>query len=60
MRGMTVFARFNDVPDLVEMSLEQLRAEGREDPYDKSTMLAATRAVEQIDRIKQEKERATA
>ena len=60
MRGMTVFARFNDVPDLVGMSLEELRAEGREDPYDKSTMLAATRAVEQIDRIKQEKERTTA
>ena len=60
MRGMTVFARFNDVPDLVGMSLEELRAEGREDPYDKSTMLAARRAVEQIDRIKQEKERTTA
>jgi hypothetical protein len=37
-----------------------LRAEQREGPYDKSTMLAARRAVEQIDRIKQEKERATA
>ena len=60
MRGMTVFARFNDVPDLVGMSLEELRAEGREDPYDKSTMLAARRAVEQIDRIKQEIERTTA
>lgn len=60
MRGMTIFARFNDVPDLVGMSLEELRAEGREDPYDKSTMLAARRAVEQIDRIKQEKERTTA
>ena len=60
MRGMTIFARFNDVPDLAGMSLEELRAEGREDPYDKSTMLAARRAVEQIDRIKQEKERTTA
>ena len=60
MRGMSVFARFNDVPDLVGMSLEELRAEGREEPYDKSTMLAARRAVEQIDRIKQEKERTTA
>jgi hypothetical protein len=37
-----------------------LRVEGREEPYDKSTMLAARRAIEQIDRIKQEKERATA
>jgi len=45
MRGMTIFARFKDVPDLVGMSLEELRAEGREDPYDKSTMLAARRAV---------------
>jgi glucitol operon activator protein len=60
MRGMTIFARFNDVPDLVGMSLEGLRAEGREEPYDKSTLLAARRAIEQIDRIKQEKERTTA
>jgi glucitol operon activator protein len=60
MRGMTIFARFGDIPDLVGMSLEELRVEGREEPYDKSTMIAARRAVEQIDRIKQEKERATA
>ena len=60
MRGMTIFARFKDVHDLVGMSLEELRVEGREEPYDKGTMLAARRAVEQIDRIKQEKERATA
>jgi DNA-binding transcriptional regulator of glucitol operon len=60
MRGMTIFARFGEVPDLVGMSLEELRIEGREEPYDKSTMLAARRAVEQIDRIKQEKERTTA
>ena len=60
MRGMTIFARFGEVPDLVGMSLEELRVEGREEPNDKSTMLAARRAVEQIDRIKQEKERATA
>jgi glucitol operon activator protein len=60
MRGMTIFARFVEVPDLVGMSLDELRAEGREEPYDRSTMLAARRAIEQIDRIKQEKERATA
>ena len=60
MRGMTIFARFKDVHGLVGMSLEELRVEGREEPYDKGTMLAARRAVEQIDRIKQEKERATA
>ena len=59
MRGMTIFARFQEVPDFVGMSLDGLREE-REGPYDKSTMLAARRAVEQIDRIKQEKERATA
>jgi glucitol operon activator protein len=60
MRGMTIFARFKEAPDLAGMSLDELRVEGREEPYDKSTMLAARRAIEQIDRIKQEKERATA
>ena len=60
MRGMTIFARFKEAPDLVGMSLDKLRIEGREGPYDKSTMLAARRAVEQIDRIKQERERTTA
>lgn len=60
MRGMTIFARFKEAPDLVGMSIDELRAEGREEPYDKSTMLAARRAIEQIDRIKQEKEGVTA
>jgi glucitol operon activator protein len=60
MRGMTIFARFKEAPDLAGMSLDELRAEGREEPYDKSTMLAARRATEQIDRIKQEKEGVTA
>jgi glucitol operon activator protein len=60
MRGMTIFARFGEVPDLVGMSLDELRVPDREGPYDKGTMLAARRAVEQIDRIKQEKERTTA
>ena len=60
MRGMTIFARFKEAPDLVGMRLDELRVGDREEPYDKSTMLAARRAVEQIDRIKQEKERATA
>jgi glucitol operon activator protein len=60
MRGMTIFARFKEAPDLVGMRLDELRVEGRDSPYDKGTMLAARRAVEQIDRIKQEKERATA
>jgi glucitol operon activator protein len=60
MRGMTIFARFKEAPDLEGMSLDELRAEGREEPYDKSTMLAARRAIEQIDRIKQEKEGVTA
>ena len=60
MRGMTIFARFKEAPDLVGMRLDELRVEGRDSPYDKGTMLAARRAVEQIDRIKQEKERTTA
>jgi glucitol operon activator protein len=60
MRGMTIFARFKEAPDLAGMSLDELRVPEREKPYDRSTMLAARRAIEQIDRIKQEKERATA
>lgn len=55
MRGMTVFARFGEVPDLVGMSLDELREEGLEEPYEKGTMLAARRAVEQIDQVKLEK-----
>jgi glucitol operon activator protein len=60
MRGMTIFARFEEAPHFVGMSLDELRVEDREGLYDKGTMLAARRATEQIDRIKQEKERATA
>ena len=55
MRGMTIFARFREAPDLVGMGLDELRDEAREGPYDEGTMLAARRAIEQIDRIKQEK-----
>jgi glucitol operon activator protein len=55
MRGMTVFARFEEAPDLVGMTLDKLREEGREGPYEKATMLAARRAVEQIDRIRSER-----
>jgi glucitol operon activator protein len=60
MRGMTIFARFEEAPELVGMKIEELRDEERGGPYDKGTMLAARRAVEQIDRIKQEKARSTA
>jgi len=60
MRGMTIFARFKEAQDLVGMRLKELRVGDREEPYGKSTLLAARRAVEQIDRIKQEKERTTA
>ncbi len=60
MRGMTIFARFQEAPELVGMRLDQLRDEGREGPYEKGTMLAAGRAVEQIDRIKQEQTRSAA
>ena len=55
MRGMTVFARFEEAPDLLGMTLDELGAEKREGPYEKATMLAACRAVEQIQRIKSEK-----
>jgi glucitol operon activator protein len=60
MRGMTIFARFKEVPELVGLRLDELRNEEREGPYEKGTMLAARRAVEQIDRIKQEQARSAA
>lgn len=55
MRGMTVFARFEEAPGLVGMSLDELRDGEREGPYEKGTMQAARRAVEQIDRIRSER-----
>jgi glucitol operon activator protein len=55
MRGMTVFARFEEAHDLLGMSLDDLGEEGLEGPYEKATMLAARRAAEQIERIKSEK-----
>jgi glucitol operon activator protein len=60
MRGMTIFARFKEAPELVGMGLGELRSEDREGPYEKGTMLAVRRAIEQIDRIKREKERTAA
>lgn len=60
MRGMTVFARFKEAPDLVGKRLDYLREEDIEGPYEKGTMLAVRRAVEQIDRIRQEKAEAAA
>ena len=55
MRGMTVFARFKDAPDLLGMTLDELRDEKREGPYEEGTMLAAGRAVEQIDQVREER-----
>lgn len=56
MRGRTILARFQKAPDLVGMHLDELRAPEREGPYDAGTMQAARRAVEQVDRIKSERE----
>jgi glucitol operon activator protein len=55
MRGMTVFARFREAPELLGMRLDELRGGQREGPYEAATMRAARHAVEQIDRIKSEK-----
>ncbi|MGH3086754.1 MAG: transcriptional regulator GutM [Rubrobacteraceae bacterium] len=55
MRGRTVFARFTEAPGLVGASLEELKDGDREDPYESATMLATARAVEQIERIMEEK-----
>jgi glucitol operon activator protein len=60
MRGMTIFARFKEAPELVGMRIDELRNVEREGPYDRGTMLSARRAVEQIDRIKEERARSTA
>ncbi len=59
MRGMTVFARFKEAPELVGLGLEELRDEEREEPYDQSTMLAVRRAIEQVDRVKEGKAETT-
>jgi len=56
MQGRTVFARFEEAPDFVGMSLAELRREDRDGPYDAGTMRAARRAVEQIDQIRTERE----
>lgn len=56
MRGISVFARFGEAPGLVGLNIEGLRDESGEGPYEAATMLAARRAVEQIDRIKAERE----
>lgn len=56
MRGRTVFARFREFPELAGKHLDDLRDEDKENPYEAATMLAATRAVEQIDRIRAERE----
>src|SRR3954447_16934032 len=60
MRGMTVFARFEEAPELIGLRIDELRDEDREGPYERATMIAARRAVEQIDRIKAEREEAPA
>lgn len=59
MHGISVFARFKEAPTLVDLPLDSLRADGGEGPYEKTTMLAAQRATEQIDRIKEEKKMET-
>lgn len=56
MHGRTVFARFEEAKMLVGLSVDELRDEGREGLEDPGTMAAARRAVEQIDRIRAEKE----
>ena len=56
MRGRTVFARFEEARPLVGLAVDALREEEPEGPEDPATMAAARRAVEQIDRIRAEKE----
>ena len=56
MRGMSVFARFKEAPELEGVNIEDLRDAEGEGPYEAATMLAASRAVEQIDRITENQE----
>lgn len=56
MRGRTVFARFAELPELVGKHLDELRDEGQAARNEAATMLAARKAVEQIDRIRAERE----
>lgn len=56
MRGRTIFARFAEFPQLIGRHLDELRDEVPEDRSEKATMLAAKKAVEQIDRIQAEQE----
>ncbi len=56
MRGRTVFARFEEAKPLVGLAVDALREEGVDGPEDAATMAAARRAVEQVDRIRAEKE----
>jgi len=58
MRGRTVFARFREAPELEGYTVDELR-DAADELGEKGTMLAARRAVEQIDRIRAEKREAT-
>lgn len=55
MRGRTVFARFAELPELVGEHVDRLRDADEGGGSDGATMLAARRAVEQIDRIRAER-----
>lgn len=57
MRGRTVFARFREAPELEGYTVDELR-DAADELGEKGTMLAARRAVEQIDRIRAEKREA--
>lgn len=55
MRGRTVFARFKEASELEGYTVDNLRNESGERDESGAVMLAARRAVEQIDRIRAEK-----
>ena len=54
MRGMTVFARFREYPELEGASVEELKGGGVS--VDRATLAAAEKAAEQIERIRSEQE----
>lgn len=58
MRGMTVFARFREYPEMEGVGVEELKGGGGVFA-DRATLAAAEKAVEQIERIRAGREEST-
>jgi len=56
MRGMTIFARFADRPDYVGLSLDELQKQLEMEPEKSSLRAAGISAINQILRVKRDRE----